>query len=175
MIEQREAHEFNPSGRGLCSVCGLEHKRWAEKEYEEALAAYHALMDGSKEEAEEEANRQAAKEMKIGDTVYWHDADDGKRSGFYVIKSKHTDVVFSAASGAPEDDTNFRLKDKKETVSWYDCDFPPFPPGWVPVKDGRDRTYSMEEVEASTDRLLNEWQEAATKRNRARDALAGYE
>jgi hypothetical protein len=33
----------------------------------------------------------------------------------------------------------------------------------------------MEEVEAETDRMLNSWAEGATKRNRARDALAGYE
>jgi hypothetical protein len=183
MIEHREAHEFDPNGRGLCSVCNLpknvlEHKRWAEMHYEEAEADYHALLNEGRAERKEEDRvaREGARRVKVGDTVYWHDMDDGKCSGFYKITSMRSEE-FISVTGQPEEEMLFTLEGNGEEREIMQCevDYPPFPPGWIPVKDDRDRGYTMEEVEAETDRMLNSWAEGATKRNRARDALAGYE
>jgi hypothetical protein len=182
MAEQREAHKFDPNGRGLCSVCRLpkdilEHKRWQEKEYEEAEAAYHALLNEGRaeEEEHERVTRQGARRVRIGDTVYWHDPDDGERSGFYAITSMRTEEYISV-TGEPKEEVIFSLEgDELDEVSDYYLDFPPFPSEWVPVKDGRDRSYSLEESTAESDRMLDAWAEAARKCNHARDALADYE
>jgi hypothetical protein len=65
----REAHKFDPVGRGLCSVCNLpkqvlQHKRWAEKEYEEALMAEQALLNLGGEWSQEEEDRRIEKAIK---------------------------------------------------------------------------------------------------------------
>jgi hypothetical protein len=182
MADPREAHKFDPNARGLCSVCHLpknilEHKRWQEKEYEEAEVAYHALLNEGRaeEEEHERVTRDGARRVKIGDRVYWHDPDDGERSGFYAITSMRTEPYISV-TGEPKEEVIFSLEgDELEEIPGYYLDFPPFPPGWVPVDDGRARSYSYEEVVAESDRMLDSWAEAARKRNHARDALADYE
>jgi hypothetical protein len=83
---------------------------------------------------------------------------------------------YISVTGKPEEEVIFSLEgDELEEIAGYYLDFPPFPPGWVPVKDGRDRSYSHEEIVAETDRMLHSWVEAARKRNHAQDALADYE
>jgi hypothetical protein len=182
MADPREAHKFDPNGRGLCSVCRLpknilEHKRWQEKEYEEAEVAYHALLNEGRaeEEEHERVTRDGARRVKIGDRVYWHDPEDGERSGFYAITSMRTEEYISVTGKAKEEAIFSLERDELEEISEYYLDFPPFPPGWVPVKDGRDKSYPHEEVVARHDRMLDSWAEAARKRNHARDALADYE
>ena len=101
--------------------------------------------------------------------------DDGERSGFYTITGMRTEEYFSV-TGEPKEEAIFTLEgDELEEISEYELDFPPFPPGWVPVKDDRDRTYSLEESTAESDRMLDAVAEAARKRIHARDALADYE
>ena len=155
----------------------LEHKRWQEKEYEEAEVAYHTLLhEGRAEDEEHErVTRDGTRRVKIGDTVYWHDPDDGERSGFYAVTSMRTEPYISV-TGEPKEEVIFSLDgDDLEEIQDYYLDLPPFPPGWVPADDGRDRCISMEEMKAETDRMLDSWEEAARKLNHARDALADYE
>jgi hypothetical protein len=179
-LETREAHEFDPNGRGLCSICHLpknvlEHKRWQERAYEEAQAAHDALHDRSKQEAEDRATRDGAKRMKVGDRVYRHDMENGERSGFYPITSIRTEEYVSV-TGRPDEETIFALEgEDMEEISMYELDFPPFPPGWIPVKDRRDTGYTMEESNAEMDRLLDSWKEVDMRLIRARDAFTDYE
>ena len=110
MTDQREAHKFDPVGRGLCSACNLptnvlQHKRWAEKEYEEAEVAYHTLLNEGRaeEEEQERVTRDGARRVKIGVRVYWHDPDDGERPGFYAITSMRTEEYISVTGKLKEE------------------------------------------------------------------------
>jgi hypothetical protein len=189
-LETREAHEFDPNGRGLCSICHLpknvlEHKRWQERAYEEAQAAHDALHDRSKEEEQERVTREGAKRAKIGDTVYWYDPEDGKRSGFYTITSMRIEEYIDV-TGEPKEEAIFTLDGVEadvygaepgelEQVDEFYLDFPPFPPGWVPAPDGRDRSHLYEEVVEEQDRMLDAWLKADLRLLHARNALAEYE
>ena len=83
----------------------LQHKRWAEKEYEEAEVAYHTLLNEGRaeEEEQERVTRDGARRVKIGVRVYWHDPDDGERPGFYAITSMRTEEYISVTGKLKEE------------------------------------------------------------------------
>ena len=123
----------------------LQHKRWAEKEYEEALMAEQALLNLGGEWSQEEEDRRiekAIKKVRIGDTVYWRDPEDGE-----------TEV----------------------TAGDLDFDCEEFTPGTRRPKDDREKSISLEQANAELDRLLAELEAAALRRVAAKRNLSKYE
>jgi hypothetical protein len=176
MTDSREAHKFDPVGRGLCSVCNLpknvlQHKRWAEKEYEEALMAEQALLNLDGEWSQEEEDRRiekAIKKVRIGDTVYWRDPEDGESSGYYAINNIRNDEEL----GEPI----FTLENEMEvTAGDLDFDCEEFTPGTRLPLDDREISISWEQAKAEGDRLLDELQAAALRRVAAKRNLSKYD
>ncbi len=149
----------------------LQHKRWAEKEYEEALKAEQALLNLGGEWSQEEEDRRiekAIKKARIGDTVYWRDPEDGESSGYYAINNIRNDEEL----GEPI----FTLENEMEvTADELDFDCEEFTPGTRRPLDGREISISYEESEAEMNRLLAELEAAALRRVAAKSILSKFD
>jgi hypothetical protein len=90
--------------------------------YEEAEADYHALLNEGRAERKEEDRvaREGARRVKVGDTLYWHDMDDGKCSGFYKITSMRSEE-FISVTGQPEEEMLFTLEGNGEEREIMQC------------------------------------------------------
>jgi hypothetical protein len=149
----------------------LQHKRWAEKEYEEALMAEQALLNLGGEWSQEEEDRRiekAIKKVRIGDTVYWRDPEDGESSGYYAINNIRNDEEL----GEPI----FTLEKEIEvTAGELDFDCAEFTPGTRRPKDDREKSISLEQANADLDKLLAELEAAALRRVAAKSNLSKYD
>jgi hypothetical protein len=140
--------------------------------YEEALASEErALAKLGGEWSQEEEDRRiekAIKKVRIGDTVYWRDPEDGESSGYYAINN----ILNDEELGEPI----FTLENEMEvTAGEVDFDCEEFTPGTRRPLDDREISISWEQAKAEGDRLLEEWAAAAKRRIAAKVNLSMHD
>lgn len=120
--------------------------------YEEALANYEEALANEEESvaklggewSQEEEDRRiekAIKKVRIGDTVYWRDPEDGESSGYHAINN----ILNDEELGEPI----FTLENEMEvTAGQLDFDCEEFTPGTRRPLDDREISISWEEAKA---------------------------